>query len=63
MENKLKNISSEIFNLYDNYAHNKMEHRQFGEKLSTYAVGGVTVTSLLKHLMPDYDSCKIVAPG
>ena len=47
-------INPEVFDLYDDYAHNKLERRQFMEKLSLYAVGGVTMSSLLGFIMPDY---------
>lgn len=47
-------IDPQVFELYDAYAHNKLERRQFMEKLSTYAVGGVTVASLTSFLMPNY---------
>ncbi len=47
-------ISQEVFDLYDDYAHNKLERRQFIEKLSLYAIGGITVPSLLSFIMPDY---------
>ncbi len=49
-----KNINPEVFDLYDDYAHNKLERRQFIEKLSLYAVGGLTVPTLLSFLMPNY---------
>ena len=49
-----ENISQEVFDLYDDYAHNRIPRREFIEKLSTYAVGGITLTSLLSFLMPDY---------
>ncbi len=49
-----EDISQEVFNLYDDYAHNRIERRDFIQKLSTYAVGGVTVASLMGFLMPDY---------
>lgn len=51
-----ENVNPEIFNLYDDYAHNKLERRQFIEKLSLYAVGGLTVSSLLSFVMPDYEN-------
>ena len=51
---KKENINPEIFDLYDDYAHNKLERRQFIEKLSLYAVGGITVPSLLSFVMPNY---------
>ncbi|HTI08116.1 MAG TPA: dienelactone hydrolase family protein [Puia sp.] len=48
------NIKQEVFDLYDDYAHNRLNRREFVEKLSTYAVGGLTVASLMSFLMPDY---------
>jgi carboxymethylenebutenolidase len=47
-------IKQEVFDLYDDYAHNRLERREFIQKLSLYAVGGITVPSLLSFLMPDY---------
>jgi carboxymethylenebutenolidase len=49
-----ENISQEIYDLYDDYAHNRIDRRKFLDKLSTYAVGGITVTSLMSFLMPNY---------
>ncbi|WP_378187557.1 dienelactone hydrolase family protein [Aquimarina sp. W85] len=51
---KKKDINPEVFDLYDAYAHNKLERRQFIKKLSLYAVGGITVPSLLSFIMPNY---------
>jgi carboxymethylenebutenolidase len=47
-------ISQEVFNLYDDYAHNRIGRREFTQRLSQYAVGGITVASLMSFLMPDY---------
>ena len=47
-------IKQEVFDLYDAYAHNKIDRRQFMEKLSVYAVGGLTVSSLMGFIMPNY---------
>lgn len=49
-------LSQEVFDLYDDYAHNRLPRREFIEKLSVYAVGGITLPSLLSFLMPDYIS-------
>ena len=54
-----EDISQEVFDLYDAYAHNKIERRVFVEKLSTYAVGGITVTSLMSFMMPNYEAIQI----
>ena len=53
-EIKKEHIKQEVFDLYDAYAHNRIERRLFLDKLSTYAVGGITVASLLSFISPDY---------
>lgn len=47
-------IKQEVFDLYDDYAHNRVDRRQFLDRLSIYAVGGVTIASLLSAVMPNY---------
>src|SRR5210317_1409340 len=59
---KKEDISQEDFDLYDDYAHNKIDRRQFVEKLSLYAVGGITVGSLLSFISPNYVSSILVQP-
>jgi carboxymethylenebutenolidase len=55
-----EDIKQEVFDLYDDYAHSRIERRQFLERLSLYAVGGLTVSSLLGFIMPNYvDSVQI----
>jgi carboxymethylenebutenolidase len=51
---KKEDIKQEVFDLYDDYAHNRIDRRDFAQRLSAYAVGGLTVTSLMSFLMPDY---------
>lgn len=53
-EIKKEDIKQEVFDLYDDYAHSRISRRSFVEKLSIYAVGGLTVSSLMSFLMPDY---------
>ncbi|MEP7231953.1 MAG: dienelactone hydrolase family protein [Ginsengibacter sp.] len=53
---KKEQIKQEVFDLYDDYAHSRVSRRDFVQKLSTYAVGGITVTSLMSFLMPDYQT-------
>lgn len=57
-----KDISQAVFDLYDDYAHNKLERREFMEKLSLFAVGGLTIPSLLSFVMPNYKDTVTVAP-
>lgn len=55
MENiRKEDIKQEVFDLYDDYAHNRVNRRDFMQKLSAYAVGGLTLASLTSFLMPDY---------
>ena len=58
---KKPSLPPEVFKLYDRYAHNLLDRRDFVSKLSTYAVGGLTVSGLLARLMPDYQSTLQVA--
>lgn len=49
-----KDIEQGVFDLYDDYAHDRVSRRLFMDKLSTYAVGGITAGSLLSFISPDY---------
>ncbi len=60
---KKEDISQEVFDLYDDYAHNKIDRRQFVEKLSLYAIGGLTVASLLSFITPNYLDNLMVKPN
>lgn len=51
---KAEDVGQEVFDLYDDYAHNRLTRRNFVQKLSIYAVGGLTVPALMSFLMPDY---------
>jgi carboxymethylenebutenolidase len=53
---KKQELSQDIYDLYDDYAHNKLDRRQFMDKISMFAVGGLTVPTILQSLMPDYQS-------
>ena len=58
---KKEDIKQEVFDLYDDYAHNRVNRRDFMQQLSAYAVGGITLASLTSFLMPDYVSAIQVA--
>lgn len=60
---KKEDIKQEVFDLYDDYAHNRVSRRLFMDKLSTYAVGGLTVASLLSFISPDYVKKIQIRPG
>ena len=59
---KKEDIKQEVFDLYDDYAHCRIDRREFVQKLSVYAVGGITVASLMSFLMPDYQNTPQVKP-
>jgi len=58
-----EDINQEMYDLYDDYAHNKLERRQFLEKLSVYAIGGLTLPSLLSFMMPKYEENLQIKPN
>ncbi len=53
-ELKKEDLSQDVFDLYDDYAHNRIPRYLFVEKLAAYAIGGITVSSLLSFMLPDY---------
>jgi carboxymethylenebutenolidase len=61
-EIRKEDIKQEVFDLYDDYAHNRLDRREFMQKLSVYAVGGLTVTSLMSFLMPNYKGAVQIGP-
>jgi len=61
-EIKKEQISQEVFDLYDDYAHNRIDRKQFISKLSVFAVGGLTLSSLMSFIMPNYKDNLQVKP-
>ena len=61
-EIRKEEISQEVFDLYDDYAHSRIDRRQFIDRLSVYAIGGLTVASLLSFIMPNYQDNLQVRP-
>lgn len=57
---KKEDISQEVFDLYDDYAHNKMDRKEFLKKLSMYAVGAITLPALLSFISPNYTDFIVV---
>jgi len=51
---KAEDITREMYDLYDDYVHSKTDRKQFLEKLSAYAVGGLTLPSILDFMLPNY---------
>src|SRR3984957_14556676 len=63
MQIRKEDIQQEVFDPYDDYAHNRLDRRDFVEKLSAYAVGAITVPALMSFLMPDYKNTLQVKAG
>jgi carboxymethylenebutenolidase len=57
-----EDIKQEVFDLYDDYAHDRLNRRSFIQQLSLYAVGGLTVPALMSFLMPDYKGNVQISP-
>ena len=55
----MKKVNEKVFDIYDDYAHDKMDRREFIEKISIYAVGGLTVPAILDYLLPNYNQPEI----
>ncbi len=58
-----EDISQEVFVIYDDYAHNRIDRRQFIDKLSMHAVGGITIASLLGFISPNYQDKIQIQPN
>jgi carboxymethylenebutenolidase len=55
MERKnAKDFDPELLDLFDQYVHGGVDRRQFLERASRFAVGGVTAATLLESLRPHY---------
>jgi hypothetical protein len=57
-----EDINQEVFDLYDDYAHNRIDRRKFLDSISAHAIGGITVASLLSFVMPNYQENLQVLP-
>lgn len=54
-------FDQELLNLYDDYAHGRVDRRGFLERASRFAVGGLTAATLLEMLTPNYAFAEQVA--
>lgn len=57
-----KDFPQELLELYDFYAHGRIDRREFLDRAAKFAVGGVTALALLQQLSPDYALARQVAP-
>ncbi|WP_152053213.1 dienelactone hydrolase family protein [Tautonia marina] len=52
-----------LLDLYDDYAHGRLDRREFARRAAAFAVGGLTAEALLARLSPNYALAQQVAPG
>ena len=62
-EIKNEDLGQEVFDLFDSYVHSKISRRDFMDRVSKYAVGGLTVAAILDFLSPKYASAQQVRAG
>ena len=62
-EIKNEDLGQEVFDLFDSYVHSKISRRDFMDRVSKYAVGGLTVGAILEYLSPKYASAQQVRAG
>src|SRR5215470_15887200 len=51
---KASDFPQEVLNLFDRYVHGGIDRREFIEKASKYAVGGMTAAAMLEALRPNF---------
>ena len=51
---KASDFPQEVLNLFDRYVHGGIDRRQFLDKASKYAVGGMTAAAMLEALRPNF---------
>jgi carboxymethylenebutenolidase len=52
----------QVLDLYDDYAHGRLDRREYIRRLGAFAVGGLTVETLLSSLTPNYAWAQQVKP-
>ena len=62
-EIRKEDLGQEVFDLFDSYVHSKISRREFMDRVSMYAVGGLTVTAIVDYLSPKYVAAQQVRAG
>ena len=47
-------VSQELLDLYDRYAHGLISRREFFDRAARFAVGGLTVATVIESVQPRY---------
>ncbi len=56
-------FSQEVLDLYDDFAHGRLSRRDYVTRLAAFAVGGLTVETLLSNLSPNYALAQQIDPA
>lgn len=56
-------FDQQLLDLYDRYAHDQINRREFLDRAARFAVGGVTAAALLRSLSPQYALAQQVDPN
>lgn len=56
-----EDINQEIYDLFDDYVHDRIDRRSFLSSVSKYTMAGLTATAVLDYLSPRYAQAKQVA--
>lgn len=59
---KASDYDQEVLDLYNLYVHSKINRREFLDRASKYAVGGLTATAILESLQPRYAEAQQIDP-
>ncbi len=59
---KASDFDQGLLDLYDGYAHGRLDRREFLDRAAKYAVGGMTAAALLESLSPNYALAVQVPP-
>ncbi|APZ90754.1 dienelactone hydrolase family protein [Fuerstiella marisgermanici] len=57
-----KEFDKEVLDLYDDYAHGRLDRRDYIRRLGAFAVGGLTVEALMSNLSPNYAWAEQIKP-
>jgi len=56
-----KDIDPQVYDLYDEYCHGRMDRREFLDRAAALTVGGVSALAMAQALMPQYAEAEVVS--
>ncbi len=60
---KASDFDPQVLGLYDDYCHGRLDRRGYMKRLATFAVGGLTVETLMSSMSPNYAWAEQVKPN